>query len=799
MMTYDRQIIISAAGSRKATHWPQHAMWWSEFVEKLKTPARGTETLTEYLRYPKATQDDLKDVGGFMGGTLNGNRRKANAVIGRDLLTLDLDNIPSGETQNVLRRVDGLGCGYAVYSTRKHEEIKPRLRVIIPLSRTASSDEYEPLARKIAGVIGIEFCDPTTFEVHRLMYWPSCSNDSQYIFQFGDKPLLDTDGVLKLYSDWRNVAEWPQVPGVQQAAQKLLQKQGDPTAKNGIVGAFCRIYDVYKALDELIPETYEPCDIEERLTYTGGSTTGGAIIYDNGAFIFSHHATDPAGGKLCNAFDLVRLHMFGEKDDEAKPDTPTNKLPSYAAMCQYAVSLSQVTALLNTERYEQATADFADAPPDTANWISRLAVSPSTGTPAKTVDNVLIILENDPLLKSKMAFDEFANRGLALAALPWDSREERRQWTDIDDAGLRHYIEKVYNITGKERLYDAAALAAHKHTINDVQDYLTGLMWDGIPRLDTLLSDYLGAEDNIYTRSVIRKSLTAAVARVMHPGVKYDYMPIFAGPQGIGKSTFLRFLGGRWYSDSLQTFEGKEASEMVQGTWINELGELNGLTKSETNAVKQFLSKTTDIYREAYGRRTSSFPRRCVFFGTTNDREFLRDRTGNRRFWPVDVGIHKATKSVFKDLENEVDQIWAEAFTRWQMAEPLYLSGEAEKLSMEQQEAHRESNSKEGVIREFVERPVPLDWQKRTTAERRLYWGGEFGRSSQVTETRDRICAAEVWCECLGGEIKFMKKTDTREINDILSCLPGWEMQKSPVRFGPYGLQRGYKNVNIHL
>ena len=791
--TYDRLTKLCSAGNRKAIKWIEETIWWSEMVERLKTPARGTETLTEYIRLPKSKQDELKDRGGFVYGALKDGRRKANSVVGRDVLTLDLDNIPAGGTQDVLRRIDGLGCAYAVYSTRKHSEAGPRLRILTPLNRTVTADEYEPLARKLAAIIGIELCDPSTFEASRLMYWPSCCADSQYIYTYGDKPFLDADGVLSLYQDWHNVTEWPQVPGAQDAPKRQAAKQGDPMEKSGVVGAFCRIYDIYKVIAELILGEYEPCDTSpDRFTYTGGSTTGGAVVYDNGKFLFSHHATDPAGGKLCNAFDLVRYHKFGAMDDEAKPDTPANKLPSYIAMCQFAVSDTYVAALLNQERYEKATADFETIPDETANWISKLQLSSTTGLPVKTTDNVLIILENDPLLKGKLAFDEFANRGLALGALPWDQRGCRRQWTDIDDAGLRHYIEKTYGITGKDRIYDAAALAAHKHVINDVQDYLIGLEWDGEKRLDTLYIDYLGAEDNAYTRAVARKSFTAAVARAMAPGVKYDYMPILAGPQGIGKSTLLRLLGLRWYSDSLVTFEGKEAAEMVQGVWINELGELNGLSKSETNAVKQFLSRTEDIYREPYGRRTGSYPRRCVFFGTTNDTEFLRDRTGNRRFWPVDVGLQNPTKNVFTELIDEASQIWAEAFSRWQLGELLYLTGEAEKISVQEQEGHRESNSKEGIIREFVERPVPPGWEKRGIAERRLYWSGEFGRGAGETMARDRVCAAEIWCECFNGDPKYMKQMDTREINSILEVLPGWKRCSSSVRYGPYGTQRGY-------
>jgi len=799
VILFDRPIKISTANSRWAKFWKTETLLWSELCERLKTPIRGTESLAVYLTLPKSKQDDLKDVGGFVAGELRDGRRKSAYVLGRDVLTLDLDNIPADGTDEILRRIEGLGCAYCVYSTRKHEPAKPRLRVLLPLARTVTADEYESIARKAAELIGIEFCDPSTFEAARLMYWPSCCADSEYVYKVGDKPFLDPDGVLGLYADWRDVSQWPVVPGTeQQRVKQATAKQADPTAKQGIVGAFCRVYNIYDVLDKFLPGKYVPVDgYNDRYTYTGGSTTGGAIVYENGLFLYSHHATDPASGKLCNAFDLVRIHLFGDRDYDAKPDTPTNRLPSFVAMCELAIADPEVSALLASERYTQAVEAFgADAPAQEqaadTNWLSKLAISPTTGKPNNTTDNVIIILENDPLLCGKLAFDEFANRGLVLGALPWDKRDERREWTDVDDAGLRHYLEKVYGITGEKRIYDAITLVAHRHIVNEVKDYLLSLTWDGKPRLDTLFIDYLGAEDNVYTRAVARKSLTAAVARVMMPGVKYDYMPILVGPQGIGKSTLLRTLGKRWFSDSLQVFEGREASEMLQGVWINEIGELAGFSKAEVSAIKQFLSRSEDIYREPYGRRTCVYPRRCVFFGTTNDSEFLRDRTGNRRFWPVDVWRQKPTKDIFRDLPGEVDQIWAEAVVRWRIGEPLYLSGEAAEIALQEQESHKESNTKEGLIREFLERPIPLDWDKRTISERRMYWLDGFARESGETFKRTKVCALEIWVECLGGDPKNMKQADTREINSIIENIPGWIRTPNGARFGPYGLQRGF-------
>lgn len=798
-MQNNRKLQISTAGSRKATHWPRSIIMWSEFVDRLKNPVRSTETLEQYLSYTKPQQDELKDVGGFVGGTLIGDRRKACYVDGRDLITLDLDTIPTGQTEDILKRVSGLGCAAAIYSTRKHAEFSPRLRVIVPLDRTSSADEYEPAARKLAALLGIEFCDPTTFEASRLMYWPSCSADSIYVFQVYDNPFCSLDGLLAMYGDWHDVTTWPQVPGTEAIERRRLAKQEDPTTKRGIIGAFCRTYSITQAMDKYIPGMYEETATSGRYTYTGGETSGGAIIYDGDMFLYSHHATDPCSGQLVNAFDLVRLHMYGDKDSEVKEGTPVNKLPSFVAMSHLAINDKPVADLVAKEKFEAAREAFS-APEqpgqrteDDLSWISRLSVD-GNGNYQKTVNNVIIILQNDPLLKNKIVTDEFANRGLILGSLPWNPAEEKRQWVDPDDAGFFWYMETYYGITTRDRLDAALAIVGGQNMINDVKRYLKDLKWDGAHRVETLLSTYLGAEDNAYTRAVMRKSLCAAVARGILGGVKYDYMPIFTGPQGIGKSTFLAILGREWFSDSLASFEGKDAAELIQGTWINEVGELTAMTKQETSAVKQFLSKREDIYRAAYGRRTERYPRRCVFFGTSNDSEFLKDSTGNRRFWPVDVGVHPAKKSVWNDLPKEVDQIWAEAYTYWALGEELYLSKEVEALAFEQQESHRETSGKEGVIMDFLEKKIPANWEQMDLSARRMFLsGGSRGEVDLVP--RDKVCAVEVWVECFGGDQKYMKRQESSEINNILGMAKGWKRNKSARRYGPYGIQRGFEKV----
>lgn len=423
-----------------------------------------------------------------------------------------------------------------------------------------------------------------------------------------DRPFCSLDGLLSMYGDWHDIAQWPQVPGSEAVERRRLAKQEDPTRKRGVIGAFCRTYSITQAMEHFIPGMYEETSIPGRYTYTGGSTVGGAVVYDGDLFLYSHHATDPCSGQLVNAFDLVRLHMYGDRDSEAKEGTPASKMPSFMAMSRLALEDKQVSDLISVERLEKAKQTFqapenpqADSGPDyDLSWLPKLTKD-SQGRYEKTINNAVVVLENDPLLKGRIVTDEFASCGMILGRVPWDQREEKRRWKDVDDAGFYRYVEVFYGLTGREKLDNALMLVSAQNRINDVKQYLQGLTWDGVKRLDTLLSEYLGAEDTAYTRAVMRKSLCAAVGRAVTGGIKYDYMPIFTGPQGIGKSTFLRILGKDWFSDSLTTFEGKEAAELIQGTWINEIGELSAFTKQETQVIKQFLSKTDDIYRAAYG------------------------------------------------------------------------------------------------------------------------------------------------------------------------------------------------------
>ncbi len=792
-MTYNKEIKISTGESRAATQWKQYVVLWSDFCNMFQSPPRGNETLAEYKAKPKSEQDALKDVGGYVGGLLNSPRRKKENVTERSLITLDFDNIPCGGMDGFIQKIRGLGFNWLMHTTRKHTKETPRGRLIIPLDRNITPDEYAPLARLIAFRIDMTWADPTTFDIARLMYYPSLCSDSDYICEIEDKPFLRADDWLNyhtiLMGDWHDPMNWAKMPNVPDDYPKALaKKQGDPLEKEGIVGNFCRVYDIHRAIDTLIPGIYTSAsDDDSRYTFIGGSTTGGAVVYDDGKFLFSHHATDPCSGKLVNAFDLVRLHKFGAKDDTAAPGTPVGRLPSYTAMKEYIQTLPDVHIEAAT-----AAADFAgleSAAVGNDAWKQRLDIS-QAGKLKSTLNNITLILENDSRFVGRLRKDLFHDR-IDAEKLPWE--RSVKPWDDTDSRNLRLWMERA--VDGKVSDNDVIAavdMTADKKAYHPVKNYLERLVWDGTPRLDTALSDYLGAADNAYTRAVSRKSFAAAVARIMSPGIKFDCMTVLVGSQGRGKSTFLSIMGGDWFSDSLRTFEGKEAEERLRGVWIIEISELQGFERSSVEAIKGFLSKQTDRYRPAYGHMLREFPRQCVFFGTTNAHDCLRDTTGGRRFWPVDIDEQLRTKSVWDDLTRERDQLWAEAVAYYNAGESLFLSGDVEREALQIQEDHREVDAWEGMLLDFIAKPIPADWDDWPLDRRRDYLAGQANTGDITLVERERISATEFMCEALHYAPSQLKKQDIMRVGQILRGLQGWK----PCRYRiPYAQARGYVRI----
>ncbi|EJE1078085.1 hypothetical protein M4H08_001923 [Listeria monocytogenes] len=795
----DGKLTLAVGKSRKEKAWKNEGISWQKVLEKISQTTRTSETIDEYLQMSKAEQSNIKDIGGFVGGTLLKGRRKAENVKWRQLITLDADFAAPGLWEEI-ELFYNFAC--AVYSTHKHTAEKPRLRVVIPLMRAVTPDEYQAVSRRIAADLDIDVFDDTTYQPHRLMYWPSTAKDGTFEFHYQDGEWLNPDRVLARYDDWTDPSFWPESSRRENARKKLADRQGNPLEKPGIVGAFCKTYMIQDAIETFLVDKYEPTN-DGRYTYTDGSTAGGLVLYEDGLFAYSHHGTDPISEKLVNAFDLVRLHKFGAQDDDAQEGTPVNRLPSFLAMADFARNDDNVKEHLVESSLTSALEDFADMLDDVdeeseevdKSWMKKLTLN-RNGKIESTAPNILRILENDPHLRGKFGYNEFNYRMSILGNVPWRKTAKKvEEKNDLDDSALRNYLESVYQISGKEKIKDALREVMHRQRFHPVRNYLNELEWDKKKRLDTLLIDYLGATDSEYTRVVTRKTFVAAVARVQVPGIKFDQVLTLTGMQGIGKSTLLDKLGKEWYSDSLEDLHGKSAYELLQGYWIMELGELSALNKTEVEKAKAFISAREDRFRVAYGENVQGFPRQCIFIATTNDNTFLRDGTGNRRFWPVEVQ-GAGEKSVFKDLqEDEVNQIWAEAFVRFKEGESLYLQGELEKQAKIQQAKFTESNALEGLIREYLETPVPADWSEWNAPARRAFLKGEdFEEVEQDgLVLRDKTCAMEIWCEVLDGEAKQLTKQKAREINDALRNIEGWEDNQGVLRFGKiYGRQRAF-------
>ena len=791
-LQYDGQFNIAVGLSAESKIWKNTKIKWSDFLDRIAEERKTSETLKQYLAASKAEQGKIKDVGGYVGGYLTGGRRKKENVLNRQLLTLDIDfaHIDFWWDFTML-----FTCAAAIHSTHKHCQDKPRYRLIIPLSREVSAEEYMAISRRVAGDMNIDLFDQSTFETQRLMFWPSNPCDIEYYFEYQDGPWLDADSVLCRYTNWQDTSEWPTVSSHNDDIKLAIKKQEDPESKGGIIGVFCRTYTIQDAIEEFLKDEYEHVD-GDRYTYTKGSTAAGMIVYDD-KFAFSHHGTDPAGNRLCNAFDLVRIHKFGHLDNGKEKNESDKK--SFKAMEEFAAKDPKTKKHIAEEKFANAKFEFADTLDNDDfdedeyddSWVEELDAN-TKGEYNNSANNINLIIQHDKMLRNAFKLNVFDNKRYVVKSLPWRKIEEAEPFRDVDYSGLRNYIECVYGITASQKVDDSLALEFEKKSYHPIKEYIKSLKWDGNNRIERLLVDYFGADNNDYTRAAIKKSLCGAVARVFHPGIKFDLVLTLIGDQGTFKSTFVKKLGKQWFSDTFLTVQGKEAFEQIQGAWIIEMAELSGLKKAEVETIKQFITKAEDMYRPAYGRVVETYKRQCVFFGTTNNKDFLRDATGNRRFMPIDVRPDFITKSVVDDLdEKEVDQVWAEAYKLWISGEPLYLTGNEEKIAKIEQHKHTEADERKGIIEEYLSRLLPKDWYKKDLQDRRRYLDDPL--SIKGTIERQYVCVAEVWCECLGKDKNEMSRYNTRELNEIMKSLSDWESVTSTKNFTIYGKQKYYQ------
>lgn len=768
-----RTLDIAVGLTAQSKIWKNTVIEWSAFADKLKKSVQTNETLDQYLKSTKEEQAKIKDVGGYVGGYLRKGRRNLDSVGHRQLITLDVDfaNADFFSDFELL-----YSCTAFIHATHKHSMDAPRYRLLIPLDREVSPDEYGAISRKIAGSIGIELFDSTTFDANRLMFWPSNPKDIPYYWKQQEGEFLCADDILACYSDWRDTSLWPSVADKKVKDFLAANKQEDPFLKKGVVGAFCRTYGIAEAIEKFIPTIYTEAG-QDRYTYAGGSTIAGVIVYDD-MFTYSHHGTDPAGGRLCNSFDLIRIQLY--KDLDKQPDSNA----SFKAMENLCAEDKAVKFTLAKEKLGGEKDNEADT-----EWMAELEID-KAGNFLSTSVNLNSIIANDKNLKGLFSYNIFDTKRYIMRSAPWRPIVEQEPIRNVDYAGVRNYIETVYGISSAMKVEDSLSIEIEKNSIHPIREYLQSLIWDKQKRIENSLTEYFGAVNNLFTKDAFKKMLVGAVARVMNPGCKFDYMLVLVGSQGARKSSFLNMLAKGWFSDSFSTVQGKEALEQLQGAWIIEIAELSAFKKSEVESIKHFVSKQKDDYRPAYARAPETFKRQCVFFGTTNNLEFLKDPTGNRRFWPVLCEQRPIIKDVFKDLPLEVDQMWAEAVVLYNAGEKLYLTKDMEKEASATQEKHSEKDERMGIIMEYLDKKTPDNWDELDLYDRRSWLDNPANKG---TIHRDIVCTAEVWCECLGKNKEDMTRYNTREVNDLLRSLTQWTATVSTANFKLYGKQKYYE------
>lgn len=430
------------------------------------------------------------------------------------------------------------------------------------------------------------------------------------------------------------------------------------------------------------------------------------------------------------------------------------------------------------------------------SWKKKLEYEPRTGKIANTLQNIKLIMQNDPFMKH-IVFNQLADGMEIKGEVPWE--HPSKFWRDADDAQLICYVDDHYG-SFSQRNYDIAVTkTVDDRSYHPIRDYFAALPpWDGECRVDTLLADYLGAENNEYVRAVSRKTLCAAYKRVYSPGIKFDYMIVLNGAQGIGKSTFIGNLGMEWFSDSLNLSDmnDKTAAEKLQGYWIMEIGELAGMKKADLDKVKAFISRQDDKYRASFGRRVTPHPRQCIFFGTTNNEHgYLRDITGNRRYWNVRVSGNGPCKP-WQMTPDLVAQVWAEVKVLAEAGETLFLPPELEAMAQEEQRGAMEQDDREGMVLDYLETLLPEDWDGMDLGERREFLDSTgLAHSALGTVRRQTVSNLEIWCECFGKRQEDIQTKDSYAIAAIMARLPGWSKADERRTVSPYGQQRIYRRL----
>lgn len=392
------------------------------------------------------------------------------------------------------------------------------------------------------------------------------------------------------------------------------------------------------------------------------------------------------------------------------------------------------------------------------------------GITCQTINNCMVVLQRDPLLKGVIRKNELSGKIDVVGDLGWNRTSS--SLTDTDVYQIQWYLEKNYGLKHDRNINKAMNMVANENKYHPIREYLEHLTWDGQSRISPLLPKYLGADGNTYTKEIMRLLMLAAIHRVYEPGCKFEIMVCLVGGQGAGKSTFFRFLAihDEWFSDDLKRMDDENVYRKLQGHWIIEMSEMMATVNAKSiEDIKSFLSRQKETYRIPYQTYAEDRPRQCIFVGTSNNLDFLPlDRTGNRRFAPVLVRQERVEKHILEDEKESreyIVQAWAEAMVIYKNCpHELKLSKEMEEYLKEMQKQFMPEDTKVGIIQAWLD-----------------------------DCTNEYVCSEMIYREALRHEYEEPKQWEIKEINSIMNtCIEGWEKISSH-RFGKYGLQRGWK------
>lgn len=780
MISAEHVFDVITAPKRDSRHWKADKVTWGEITQEWVANPANHKACGNYVlgTFVKTTVRHAGDE----DPCTNLHRTKV-AVESRCALTLDVD-YPGAA---FLKRLAQKEWAYLLHTTFSSTENEPRYRLIIPLSRAVTPDEYYCAAGAVLQDLGKEQFDQGSVQPERYMFRPSEPKKNTFWYEVHDGPVADVEALL---DDFK--ADLSDLP-----MPRAGKNKRNPYELEGTVGAFNRAYSDFADLIHEYDLPYEP-DGADRWHLIGAAAAAGMGICAPG-LVYSHHANDPAYGQTCSAFDLARLHMFGHLDEGAKPATPIHKLPSTAAMREIATKdVRVVTELVGSDfaASMEATAEAIESgmnnsPDAPADWRLGFALNSRTGMPTDDIHNWDLIVANDPSFRG-LYYNELSMAIETDRDLPWRKLTPGREIFDGGDrSSLLLYIEREYHIR-PTRAYmdDLINDRAHRRRVNPVLDYLNSLKWDGVSRIETCLP---GVRPTSFTRLAARKSLVAAAARMIDPGIKWDHMLIFYGPEGLGKSYWVEKMA-RGYSSNLGRIGDKDTLITMQRSWIMMADEGHSLRKADFDAQKEFLTRTADVFRMPFDRESAVHKRHCVIWGSTNDDVFLRRQEGNRRFLIV-----KAEDKVDFDIltDEYVDQVWAEAVHLYKQGELLYLTPEESELAKVNREPFTEEDALAGIIHEYLETRVPADWASMSPLDRQMWLqNSNDGMTPLGTEPINMVCSVQIWVEALGRRPGDHKRVDLLEITTALKQVEGWVAVPGRKRVPGYGPQQVFRRVS---